>query len=83
MAGLPPGMERPQTRFSSRVFNANALLRWEFLPGSSVYLVYTHGSSDGTALPGEVSARPLSDLASVRHLPSDDVVQLKVSWLFR
>ncbi|WP_243384025.1 DUF5916 domain-containing protein [Geothrix alkalitolerans] len=84
--GLPedqPAGTTPQTAFSYRTWNLNLITRWEFRPGSTFFLVYTHGASTDALINDRASLAPRPDLALLRHLPSDDVVQAKVSWLFR
>jgi hypothetical protein len=80
---LVPGAAASQTAFSSRLWNVNLITRWEFRPGSTFYLVYTHGANTNAVLNDPATLRPWSDLIDLRHLPSDDVVQVKLSWLFR
>ena len=63
--------------------SVNAILRWQFRPGSAFYLVYTHGVSSDALINARASISPALDLPVLRHLPSDDVVQMKVSWLIR
>ncbi|HEX4846402.1 MAG TPA: DUF5916 domain-containing protein, partial [Geothrix sp.] len=84
--GLPedqPAGTSPQTAFSFRTWNLNLITRWEFRPGSTFFLVYTHGTSTDALINDRASLSPRPDLSILRHLPSDDVVQAKVSWLFR
>ncbi len=84
--GLPldqPAGTRPQTAFSYRTWNLNLITRWEFRPGSTFFLVYTHGTSTDAEINDHASLSPRADLSVLRHLPSDDVVQVKISWLFR
>ena len=80
---LIPGAVSADTASSSRLWNVNLITRWEFRPGSTVYLVYTHGVSTDALLNDRAALRPVPDLQELRHLPSDDVVQVKLSWLFR
>ncbi len=85
-AGLPPDQPTgttPQTAFSYRDWNLNLITRWEFKPGSTFFLVYTHGASTDALINDRASLSPRPDLAILPHLPSDDVVQMKVSYLFR
>jgi len=85
-SGLPadqPAGTTPQTAFSYRAWNLNLITRWEFRPGSTFFLVYTHGASTDALINDRASLAPRPDLSILRHLPSDDVVQAKVSWLFR
>lgn len=84
--GLPPDQPAgttPQTAFSYRTWNLNLITRWEFKPGSTLFLVYTHGASTDAVINERASLAPRPDLAILRKLPSDDVVQAKLSWLFR
>ncbi|MDR0498604.1 MAG: carbohydrate binding family 9 domain-containing protein [Holophagales bacterium] len=68
---------------SDRNWIVNLITRWEFRPGSTAYLVYTHGASTDQLVSQNASLIPWNDLSVLKHLPSDDVVQLKISWLFR
>jgi len=81
--GLPDGVTHVATAFSDRLWNVNLITRWEFRPGSAFYFVYTHGVATDALLNDRASIRPRLDLAVLRHLPSDDVVQMKISWMFR
>jgi hypothetical protein len=80
---LLPGATAATTAFSSRLWNLNLITRWEFRPGSTAYLVYTHGAASDALLNDRAALRPWPDLLELRHQPSDDVVQVKLSWLFR
>jgi hypothetical protein len=80
---LAPAATLNATAFSYRTTNLNLIARWEFRPGSTAFLVYTHGASTDELLNRRGSLSPYRDLQRLQHLPSDDVVQLKVSWLFR
>lgn len=80
---LGPASTTSETAFSYRVWNLNLITRWEFRPGSAFFLVYTHGARTDQLINDRASFSPRPDLAILRHLPSDDVVQMKVSWLFR
>ncbi len=85
-AGLPPDQPAgsvPQTAFSARTWNLNLITRWEFRPGSTFFLVYTHGAATDALINDRASLSPRSDLALLPHLASDDVVQMKVSYLIR
>lgn len=78
-----PATSTSDTAFSYRLWNLNLITRWEFRPGSAFFLVYTHGAQTNQLINDRASLAPRPDLAILRHLPSDDVVQMKVSWLFR
>lgn len=60
--------------------NVNVVLRWEYLPGSVAYLVYSRAQAQGDVDPTLPPNRP--DLAALRHGPYDDVLLLKVSYYF-
>ncbi|HJW73875.1 MAG TPA: DUF5916 domain-containing protein [Geothrix sp.] len=81
--GLPVGISEVATASSNRLWNLNLITRWEFRPGSAFFLVYTHGVETGSLINDRASLSPRPDLAILRHLPSDDAVQVKLSWLFR
>jgi Domain of unknown function (DUF5916) len=83
-AGLPTDVtESPKTAFSERLWNLNLITRWEFRPGSTFFLVYTHGTNTDELINDRGSLSPRKDLSVLNHLPSDDTVALKISWLFR
>jgi len=86
-ATLAPGLSAEltslQTSSSERVWNLNLITRWEFRPGSAFFLVYTHGVGTDALINDRAGISPRPDLAILRHLPSDDAVQVKLSWLFR
>jgi hypothetical protein len=81
--GLPAGLAAASTASSDRLWNVNLIARWEFRPGSAFYFVYTHGVESGALINDRASISPRPDLAVLRHLPSDDAVQMKISWMFR
>jgi len=81
--GLAPGLTAVDPASSDRVWNVNLITRWEFRPGSAFFLVYTHGTYTDALINDRASISPRRDLAVLRHLPSDDAVQMKISWLFR
>jgi hypothetical protein len=68
---------------SARRWIVNLIARWEFRPGSTAYLVYTRGASSEQLTNQNNSLRPWRDVSAMKDLPSDDAIQLKVSWLFR
>ncbi|HEU4952753.1 MAG TPA: DUF5916 domain-containing protein [Holophagaceae bacterium] len=80
---LVPAATSDPTAFNDRLWTLNLITRWEFQPGSALFLVYTHGASTDALTSGRAALSPVSDLAALSHLPSDDVLQMKVSWLIR
>lgn len=71
------GYSRPD--FNELAFNSNVVLRWEYLPGSTLYVVWSHArvGESGTYL------TPFGDnFRNTFALPADNVLLLKVSyWL--
>jgi hypothetical protein len=65
--------------FNSVTLNANVLLRWEYLPGSTVYLVWTQARYGDNGL---YSLGLKQGLRDVLQLPREDVVLLKASYWF-
>ena len=82
-ATLRPGATSAATAFSDRLWNLNFIARWEFRPGSAAFLVYTHGVTSDALINARATISPRLDLPMLRHLPSDDVLQAKISWLIR
>ena len=67
--------------FSFRQFRSNAVLRWEYSPGSVLYLVWSQGRND-TAGTGEFDFG--SDLGDLFGVTPDNVFMVKLSyWLSR
>lgn len=69
--------------FSTRSLQANAVLRWEYRPGSTVFLVWTHQRSEFVPFDATFDAgRDVGDLLLFQRLQPTNVVQLKVNyWL--
>ena len=65
--------------FNEATLNANLLLRWEYLPGSTLYLVWTQERFGDSGLYASGFGTRLRDTFT---LPHEDVLLLKVSyWL--
>lgn len=65
--------------FNEAILNANVLLRWEYLPGSTLFLVWTQGRVGDTGDYRTDFGRRLSDVFA---LPHEDALLLKISyWL--
>ena len=65
--------------FNAVTLNANVLVRWEYLPGSTIYLVWTQARSGDNGLYGLGLSQGFKD---VLHLPREDVLMLKGSYWF-
>lgn len=81
--GLASGV-KPEMQAHDRLWNANLIARWEFRPGSTLFVVYSHhvGYAFGALEQGNAAFSPLVELHALRHQPSDDSVQVKLSWMF-
>jgi hypothetical protein len=76
----PPG--GTAMAFSFRQVKTNAVLRWEYLPGSTLFLVWAHGRD--AYVPGEGRRPWAEDLGEILDLDPDNTFLLKVSyWLNR
>jgi hypothetical protein len=75
--GPAPPFRLADPNFNFKSLRVNAVLRWEFRPGSTAYLVWTQRRQN-QAHPGDFSfGRDLGDLFGS---PSDDVFLFKVAW---
>jgi hypothetical protein len=63
--------------FNIGILNANVLLRWEYLPGSALYLVWTQGRLGDT---GDFTVGPTGRFGEVFRLPHTDVLFLKTTY---
>ncbi len=70
------------TAFSSRVWNVNLIGRWEFMPGSALYAIYTKGTRNGELANRTGALSPVNDLPMLFGQPADDALQIKISWMF-
>jgi Domain of unknown function (DUF5916)/Carbohydrate family 9 binding domain-like len=79
---LAPGAMAATTSFTANNFNVNGVLRWEISPGSTLYAVYTHGAFNDEVFHRDATLSSRS-LPALLRAPSDDVLQVKLSWMFR
>lgn len=63
--------------FNEKVLNANLVFRWEYLPGSTLYLVWTQARYGDSGIYGRGLAANLSDAFK---LPMDNVFLAKVTY---
>ena len=76
-AGAAPPFRLAVPDFNFKSIRVNAVLRYEFRPGSAAYVVWTRRGQNG-AHPGDASfGRDLNDLFSS---PADDVFMVKIAW---
>jgi hypothetical protein len=75
---LEPTVQSRNYDFNYASFNANILLRWEYLPGSAVYLVWTQERFGDS---GDYETEAGQRFREAFRLPHDDVLLLKLSYL--
>ncbi|HJV90536.1 MAG TPA: DUF5916 domain-containing protein [Holophagaceae bacterium] len=80
---LTPKDYEGESAFSTRSWNLNLITRWEYRPGSTVFLVYSRGVATDALINARASLSPSRDIFALRGLPSDEVIQMKVSYLLR
>jgi hypothetical protein len=76
--GKPFGFDDPNFNFKS--LRLNAIFRWEWRPGSALYLVWTEQRQD-QANPGEFAFG--RDVRRTFAAPADDVVMFKLAYWFQ
>lgn len=65
--------------FNEQSVNTNVVLRWEYLPGSTLFLVWSHARAGGN---GDVSSSFGKNVGDAFRLPPSNVVLLKMTyWL--
>ncbi|MFN8651869.1 MAG: DUF5916 domain-containing protein [Gemmatimonadales bacterium] len=68
--------------FNFKQFNSNAVFRWEYRPGSTLFLVWSQGRSDFTSLEGGRNYG--GDIKDLFSLPARNTFLVKLSyWLTR
>lgn len=66
--------------FNVKQYRSNVVLRWEYRPGSTLFLVWTQGR--GTADPSEGSGSIAGDFGDLFGLRADNTFLIKASyWL--
>src|SRR4029077_17147553 len=65
--------------FNFRSLRGHALLRWEYMPGSAFYLVWTQQRTDQVTDGDFVFRQSFSDLV---HAKANDIFLAKVSYYF-
>ncbi len=63
--------------FNQQVFNANVVLRWEYLPGSTIYLVWTQARN---GFDDRFFNTFSENLSNSFRLPADNVFLLKINY---
>lgn len=67
----------PSPDFNEKVVNANLVFRWEFRPGSAVYLVWTQERYGDNGIYGRNFSENFADAL---RLPMDNVILVKLSY---
>ena len=66
--------------FNFKQFNSNAVFRWEYRPGSTLFVVWSQGRSDNTSIEGQRNYG--GDLKDLFSLPARNTFLVKLSyWL--
>jgi uncharacterized protein DUF5916/cellulose/xylan binding protein with CBM9 domain len=65
---------------TAQQLNANVVLRWEYHPGSTLFVVWTQARQDATSLPGTGGA--LDNLRRIFDLRADNTFLIKLSHWF-
>ena len=68
-----------QPDFNFKSLRVNAIFRWEWRPGSTLYVAWTQKRED-TAYPGVFELR--RDVRGLVSAPADDILLMKVSYRF-
>jgi Domain of unknown function (DUF5916)/Carbohydrate family 9 binding domain-like len=76
--GAPFSFDDPDFNFKS--LRLNAIFRWEWKPGSTMYVVWTEQRQDLTN-PGEFAFR--RDFGGTFGAPADDVLMFKIAYWFQ
>ena len=66
--------------FNYKQFRSNVVLRWEYLPGSTLYLVWSQGRQE--SLPGYGTGSIAGEFGDLFGLPADNTFLLKISHWF-
>ncbi|NQU27751.1 MAG: hypothetical protein HQ528_05635, partial [Candidatus Marinimicrobia bacterium] len=67
--------------FNYKQFNSNLVIRWEYLPGSTFYLVWSNGLSDFLEGNNEGEMNFSEDVKNMVKLDAENIVMMKVSYL--
>jgi len=66
--------------FNFKSLRGNVVLRWEYAPGSVLYLVWTQNRSDDVLEDGEFHFR--SSVNRLLTAPGDNIVMAKMTYYF-
>lgn len=74
---LPAGLYTDYPDFNNRSMNINAVVRWEYSPGSTLFVVWSQARS-GEGIPGDTSFG--RNFRGVFDVPADNVVLMKLNY---
>lgn len=63
--------------FNEKSMNANVVVRWEYMPGSTIYFVWTHSRYGGGGL---FTDKLKDNFSNAFRLPADNHLALKISY---
>jgi hypothetical protein len=78
----PSGMNGALYAEQDAVLNINLVLRWEYLPGSTFFVVYTRSQQGGYA-PFDPGTRPHIDFAALGQGVITNSLQVKLSYAWQ
>jgi hypothetical protein len=78
----PSGASGDAYAVNEPLLNVKIVLRWEYLPGSTLFVVYTR-SQQGSYAPFEPSTRPHIDFGALGKGVNSDSLQLKLSYAWQ
>jgi hypothetical protein len=79
-ASFTPVPETPELRaadFNDQSFNSNLVLRWEYLPGSTIFLVWSQARSDGN---GDYNTTMKENIGETFRIAPANVLLLKITY---
>ena len=76
-AGPSPAFSFYNPDFNLKSLRGTAVLRWEYLPGSTLYFVWTQNRAD-YGYPGDLNLE--RDLKALFNAPGDNVLLIKISY---
>ncbi len=77
-----PAVRGDPAQFNYQQFRSNAVLRWEYRPGSTLFVVWQHGREDSESRSGDRSF--FGDVGQLFRTPADNTILLKLSyWIDR
>ena len=74
---LPAGLYTDNPDFNNRSMNINVVFRWEYRPGSTLFVVWSQARSGG-GIPGDASFG--RNFRGVFDAPADNVVLMKLNY---